>query len=88
MTLTIEGVSIPDSKLAREVTERIHAGEFTWAKDFRDLHPSPFGHELYAKSVQRLFDAAWKPGSSVNPSPAPYPLPAPLDPTTASTSPA
>jgi pimeloyl-ACP methyl ester carboxylesterase len=42
-----------------EVTERIVAGEFTWEKDFKDLHPTPFGHALYARSIGRLFDAAW-----------------------------
>ena len=69
---------VPSINLAREVTERIHAGEFTWAKDFRDLHPAPFGHELYAKSVHRLFDAAWKGSTIANPSPKG--LPAPVDP--------
>jgi len=69
---------VPSINLAREVTERIHAGEFTWAKDFRDLHPAPFGHELYAKSVHRLFDAAWKGSTVANPSPKG--LPAPVDP--------
>ncbi len=54
-----EHYRIPSIDLAREVTERIDAGEFTWEKDFRDLHPSPFGHELYAKSVGRMLDAAW-----------------------------
>jgi sialidase-1 len=67
---------IPSINLAREVTERIHAREFEWARDFKDLHPSPFGHELYAKSVRRLFDAAWKqPVTDV----AQGPLPPPLD---------
>jgi sialidase-1 len=49
---------IPSIDLAREVTERIDAGEFTWA-DFRDLHPSPFGHGIYARSIDRLFELAW-----------------------------
>ena len=70
---------IPSINLAREVTERIHAGEFSWAKDFRDLHPSPFGHELYAKSVRRLFDAAWKDPVSNQDSVLPVALPDPLD---------
>ncbi len=30
----------PSIDLARKVTERIRAGEFTWEKDFRDLHPA------------------------------------------------
>jgi len=50
---------IPSIDLAREVTERIDAGEFTWA-DFRDLHPSPFGHGIYARGIDRLFELAWK----------------------------
>jgi len=50
---------VPSIDLAKEVAERIRAGEFTWAKDFKDLHPSLFGHQLYARSVSRLFDAAW-----------------------------
>ncbi len=44
--------------LALEVTDRINAGEFTWDKDFKGLHPAPFGHQLYANSIQRLFEAA------------------------------
>ncbi|MCX6922703.1 MAG: GDSL-type esterase/lipase family protein, partial [Verrucomicrobia bacterium] len=45
--------------LSREVTERIKAGEFTWAGDFRDLHPSPYGQRVYANSIARLLDAAY-----------------------------
>jgi sialidase-1 len=45
--------------LAHEVTDRIDAGEFTWADDFKNLHPSPFGHGLYANSIARLFNAAF-----------------------------
>lgn len=73
-----EQYALPSINLAREVTERIHAQEFSWAKDFRDLHPSPFGHELYAKSVRRLFDAAWKDPSTGGTNP--HALPAPIDP--------
>lgn len=50
---------LPSINLAREVTERIDAGEFTWEKDFKDLHPDPFGHALYANSIERLFATAW-----------------------------
>jgi len=45
--------------LALEVTERIDAGEFTWDKDFKGLHPSAFGHQLYANSIARMLDAAF-----------------------------
>ena len=46
--------------LALEVTQRINAGEFTWKRDFKNLHPSPFGHKLYLNSIKRLFDYAWR----------------------------
>jgi len=50
---------VPAVNLAREVTERIARGDFTWEGDFKNLHPSPFGHRLYAHRVARLFDVAW-----------------------------
>ena len=74
-----EQYGLPSVNLAKEVAERIHAGEFTWAKDFKDLHPSPFGHDLYAKSIHRLFDAAWKDSATAVAEIKAPPLPAPLD---------
>lgn len=74
-----EHYQLPSINLAREVTERIHAGEFTWEKDFVDLHPSPFGHGLYAKSVRRLLDAAWNQSARRPGEPPARTLPAPLD---------
>ena len=50
---------LPSLHLALEVTQRIDAGEFTWEKDFRNLHPSPFGHRLYASTIRRLFSTVW-----------------------------
>ena len=49
----------PSLHLSQEVTDRIDAGQFTWEADFKDLHPSPFGHQLYARSIARMLDAAW-----------------------------
>lgn len=49
--------AITSIDFATEVTERIAAGEFTWRGDFKNLHPSPFGQRLYAKTIGRLFDA-------------------------------
>lgn len=73
-----EHYRLPSINLAREVTERIEAGEFTWEKDFKDLHPSPFGHELYARSIGRLFSAAWNDTNVLTQSDA-VTLPEPLD---------
>lgn len=45
---------------AREVTERINAGEFSWKEDFRDLHPSPFGQQVYVRSLIAFLDGAFE----------------------------
>ncbi len=72
--------NLPSIDLAREVTERINANEFTWEKDFKDLHPAPFGHDVYAKTIARLFDAAWTEPPPADAQVKPYQLPAkPLD---------
>jgi sialidase-1 len=47
--------------LALEVTERINAKEFTWAGDFKNLHPSPFGQEVYFNSMKVLLDKLLQP---------------------------
>ena len=45
---------LPFINLAKEVTDRTAAGEFTWKDDFRDLHPSPFGHSIYLNTIKQL----------------------------------
>ena len=67
--------NVPSINLAKEVAERIHAGEFTWEKDFIDLHPSPFGHTLYCRAVKRLFDETWRDPLPPAAKLQPYPLP-------------
>lgn len=47
---------IPSINIAKEVTDRIDAGEFSWEGDFKDLHPSPFGHTLYFNSIRELIE--------------------------------
>ena len=54
-----EYYNIPILNLAKEVTERIDAGEFTWKDDFKNLHPSPFGQGIYANSMLNFLDNAW-----------------------------
>jgi sialidase-1 len=67
----------PSLNLAREVTDRIDVGEFTWAGDFKNLHPSPFGHQLYANSIARMLDAAF--AKPIAASTKEHPLPALID---------
>lgn len=72
---------LPSVNLAREVQRRMHAGQFQWQRDFRDLHPSPFGQRLYFLAVRRLFDRAWAAERAADsPAEEPGPVPAPLDP--------
>ncbi|MCC6366096.1 MAG: hypothetical protein IT165_21475 [Bryobacterales bacterium] len=74
-----EHYGLPSLDLAREVSERIDAGEFTWERDFLNLHPSPFGQTVYFRSIQRLLEAAWKDPAMPSSALRPYPLPPPLD---------
>ena len=75
-----EHYGLPSIDLAQEVAERIHAGEFKWAEDFKDLHPSPFGHGLYARAVERLLDEAWAVSLPSSAAPVAHELPEkPLD---------
>ncbi|MFD0941095.1 SGNH/GDSL hydrolase family protein [Pedobacter boryungensis] len=45
---------IPFINLAEAVSRRIEAGEFTWDGDFKNLHPSPFGQEIYFSEIKTL----------------------------------
>jgi lysophospholipase L1-like esterase len=72
-----EHYGCPSLNLSLEVSDRIAAGQFTWAGDFRDLHPSPYGQQVYANSITRLLDAAWLTPARDS---KPHPLPSPLDP--------
>ncbi|MCX6224510.1 MAG: SGNH/GDSL hydrolase family protein, partial [Bacteroidia bacterium] len=54
--LVAKQYNIPSINLAKEVTDRIDAGEFSWEGDFRDLHPSPFGQTIYFRSIKALIE--------------------------------
>lgn len=45
--------------LAKEVTERIDAGEFDWENDFVNLHPSPFGQKIYYNSIKVFLETVY-----------------------------
>jgi hypothetical protein len=48
---------LPFINLAKEVTDRIDGHEFNWKDDFKNLHPSPFGQEIYFKTIRQLLSA-------------------------------
>ena len=54
--------NIPSIHLAREVTARIDAGEFNWENDFKDLHPSPFGQNIYFQSIKTFLEKEFENG--------------------------
>lgn len=51
-----EHYDVSTINLAKEVTERIDAGEFDWENDFVNLHPSPFGQGVYSRSIMAFLD--------------------------------
>ncbi len=67
--------NISTINLAKEITERIDAGEFTWENDFKDLHPSPFGQNMYAQSIKQFLESALKSDLTKNTVMAELPLP-------------
>jgi sialidase-1 len=49
-----EYYDLPTIDLSRLVHDRINNGEFTWKDDFKDLHPSPFGQQVYFSAIKSL----------------------------------
>ena len=75
-----EHYQLPSLNLALEVTERIRAGQFDWPQDFRNLHPSAFGQNVYFRAMKRMLDAAWTEPLTAQNEATPYAMPAePLD---------
>jgi len=73
-----EAYKVNSIHLAREVTSRIDAGEFSWERDFKDLHPSPFGHFVYSRSIRNFLEQAYQ--AVENKRPVKHSLPGMIDP--------
>ncbi|MEN8248793.1 MAG: SGNH/GDSL hydrolase family protein [Bacteroidota bacterium] len=71
--------NISTINLAKEVTDRIDGGEFTWEDDFKDLHPSPFGQNIYFQSIKDFLDKAWFGFVAEDDEMTIYNLPEPID---------
>ena len=48
--------NLPSINLAKEISDRLQHKEFSWEKDFVNLHPSPFGQQLYFETIKALLD--------------------------------
>ncbi|MBO9561735.1 MAG: hypothetical protein J7621_03140 [Niastella sp.] len=70
---------LPSINLAREVHDRMQHGEFSWEKDFKDLHPSPFGQQLYFASIRELLQRCFAQAAQASAVKRKTALPNPLD---------
>lgn len=75
--LVAQHYNLPFINLAKEVRDKINNKEFSWDKDFKDMHPAPFGQELYFANIKSLLqDCFGHQTTAANHHP---PLPKPLD---------
>lgn len=51
--------SLPSINLAKEVADKVQHKVFSWENDFKDLHPSPFGQELYYRRIKKLLETTY-----------------------------
>ncbi len=51
--------NLPFINLAEEVSKRISNIEFTWEDDFKNLHPSLFGQEIYFNTIKTFLRMAF-----------------------------
>jgi len=70
------GVSTVD--MPREMSRGIAAGEYS-LEQWGGIHPSAFGHELYARNITRLLDASWQSPLAPEAGITPHAMPAPID---------
>jgi len=71
--------NISTINLAKEVSDRIDNGEFTWNDDFINIHPSPFGQGIYAHSIISFLENSWSTASVENNSLEIFLLPKKID---------
>jgi sialidase-1 len=70
---------LPSINLAKEVYDKIKAGEFSWEKDFKDVHPSPFGHKIYFHTINELLGKCFDKAKIRSAKEISYTLPPPLN---------
>lgn len=66
---------LPFINLSKEVAARIKAGEFTWKDDFKNLHPSLFGQEIYFGTMKTMLYRSFAGKTVAHLAKAPVPKP-------------
>ena len=56
---------LPSINLAKEIHDKIVKKEFSWEYDFKDVHPSPLGQELYFSAIKRLMTVCYDSGTKM-----------------------
>ncbi|HEY9535196.1 MAG TPA: GDSL-type esterase/lipase family protein [Mucilaginibacter sp.] len=56
--------NLPSINLAKAVADKLANNEFSWEKDFKDLHPAPFGQRLYFEAMKTLLAGQLNTGKS------------------------
>ena len=77
--LIAQHYQLPSINLAKEVYDKIQAGEFSWQYDFKNLHPAAFGQELYFETMKSLMQACFNQADTKGKPSEKYKLPKPLD---------
>jgi sialidase-1 len=82
--LIADHYGLPSINLAKEIHDKIVHKEFSWEDDFKDVHPSPFGQELYFAAIKDLLNTCYDSSRQARPAAGPksgttLSLPAPLD---------
>jgi sialidase-1 len=74
--MVAEHYNLPFINLGKEVHDKINNKEFSWEGDFKDIHPAPFGQQLYFENIKSLIDTCFdgKTKKTIK-----SPLPKPLD---------
>ncbi|HEX5552667.1 MAG TPA: GDSL-type esterase/lipase family protein [Chitinophagaceae bacterium] len=72
--LVAQHYGLPSLNLAREVYDKIKAGEFSWQYDFKSLHPAPYGETLYFESMKALLDSCFEKAGTAYSNKLPEPM--------------
>jgi len=70
---------LPSVNLAKEIGDKLNNKEFSWQYDFKDLHPSPFGQELYFATIRELLSNCFAKAAASNEDSKPLTMVKPLN---------